>query len=321
MGKWAVETKKEQSIPHVFLAMVGLVGMGILVMIFAISVNSAPSGFNNPVKYGHSPADIEGGDFFYDSSAPADPAKNGWRFPGVVSILNNAATPVAAVALNIDQMANGFFALHAKANNATVARFESTSSISSSQIAIVDNVSNEWRIGTNIGNADAGELSIFKQGSSTNALTISNTNVGVNNDNPTVALDVAGQIHASGDICSDSDGGVCLGETISIVPDPIQSGLPQGMKLKCNPGCTVSPLPPTPLTGTLSVVCDPGYIPISCGGGIESSSGNVRKFTINPQYEGVGDSSLGGSGCLVNYTVTASPILGFVKAVCVYVGS
>ena len=59
------------------------------------------------------------------------------------------------------------------------------------------------------GQSKAGGL-ILNTGGAVNGLIVDKGSVGIGTTNPSQKLDVAGQIHATGDICTDQGGGVCL---------------------------------------------------------------------------------------------------------------
>ena len=68
------------------------------------------------------------------------------------------------------------------------------------------NRSNIWEILHRSDN----NLGFHLYGDSTKMVIQQNGNVGIGTTNPTQKLDVSGQIHATGDICTDQGGGVCL---------------------------------------------------------------------------------------------------------------
>jgi hypothetical protein len=61
----------------------------------------------------------------------------------------------------------------------------------------------------NIGQSKSGGL-ILNTGGAATGLVVVNGNVGIGITNPAYKLDVSGQIHATGDICTDVGGGKCL---------------------------------------------------------------------------------------------------------------
>jgi hypothetical protein len=312
MGKWTYEVKKENNTSHLFLAALGLLGVGVLLVAFALNVSSAPSGYNNPVKLGHSPGDIEGGTFFQDASAPADPNKNTWRFPGVMAILNTA--PVNAVALTISQMANvaGMYAIHATSAIAQVARFESASP-GGAQIALVGTEAGgkEFRVGTGINNP--GDFIIHNQTDGIDPFVISGNLIGINDNTPGQALDVTGQVHATGDICTDADGGKCLSNLHKNV------AVYNGMVQKCNPAtCGAGALSVNPVDAK----CDNGFVLVACGGGVSASgANNVKISVVTPLYASLGGGLTDGSGnpvdgCRLSWGVSAGSATGGAIAIC-----
>jgi hypothetical protein len=319
MGKWsysAVEKRKDFRIAHLFLAGVALLGFGFLIIGLAGIAQGAPSGYNNPVKLGHNPGDIEGGTFFQDSTNPTDSTKHRWIFPGVVSILNTA--PVNQIALFINQAATGtgMYAIHAISSIAQVARFESASN-GGTQIGLISTEAGgkEYRIGTGINNP--GDFIIRNQSDGADRIVVDGSFVGINNGTPTQALDVSGQIHATGDICTDVDGGVCVGQGISFVPDPTQSQL-HGLRIVCQPDCLISSL--TAPSKTYTAICPAGYVPLNCSGQVKAAAGQtLTEYAVYSLYTGAGESI---NGCELKYNISgpAGTPTGFLKAVCVYVG-
>ena len=307
MSKWSYEPKNNPSFSRVFLAALGLVGMGILVMVFALNASSAPSGFNNPVVLGHNPADIEAGTFYRN----ADPTKNVWSIPGVLGIANTSpATNAVAFTVNQTVGGTGMYAILAQAVAAQVLRLES-SSTGGTQIGFLNTTdAQEWRIGTGI--TDDDEFVIRDETVGSDRLTIESTGeIGIGMKDPAVALDV------TGDVCSSLNGGQCLSQVNQTLF--LQSGTPY-----CNPNCSGGNFT---VVGdkTKTVTCgsgtDPTLIPISCGGRIQLPSGNsLRAYRIDPLYLAMGDTV---NGCILEWDTSNGSVpagtIGFVKAVCVKV--
>jgi len=73
-----------------------------------------------------------------------------------------------------------------------------------------DNVSTPLNV-SNVGQSKAGGL-ILNTGGATNGLIVDQGNVGIGTTEPSEKLDVDGQIHATDDICTDLNEGVCLSD-------------------------------------------------------------------------------------------------------------
>jgi len=135
-------------------------------------------------------------------------------------------------------------------------------------------------------------------------------------------LNVGGNINATGDICTDQGGVVCLSNTVDIAAS---SGYPE---IVCASGSgTGSSCSPQQNTGynapnevTLSVYCDNYEIPLNCGGGVRAYNSNfpatpwgvVRRSDIKPFYN-VG----GQSGCTLIYSASVNNAEVYVSAACV----
>ena len=123
-----------------------------------------------------------------------------------------------------------------------------------------------------------------------------------------------GGITAVGDICTTTMGGppgdLCVGSGIDVATSTSVSGYPQK---KCNPSdCSFSTDDDdlgTSESGSQSVNCDYGMIPLSCGGYAQAEGGaskRLNKFAIFPYY-GTGDSippTTTDSGCELQYRGT-----------------
>lgn len=309
MGKWSTESKTESKTSRLVFALLGVLGIGVLFMAFALNVSSAPSGYNNPVRLGHNPADIEGGTFYQDASSPADPVKNAWRFPGVIGVMNTS--PVNAIALTISQAASGsgMYAIYAQAVAAQVLRLES-SSTGGTQIGLFNSTDNqEWRIGTGI--TDDKEFVVRDETLGQDRLTIESTGeIGIGKKDPVVAVDVIG------DVCSSLNGGKCLsnqGKNQSIVATT-------GLQKICTPSpCGSGPL--NLATGFVDATCPAGFLPVSCGGGAHSvAAGSVRNMVITPMMTSLGDSF---NGCRLNWDFSgaAAGTTGGAIAICAPIGA
>lgn len=67
------------------------------------------------------------------------------------------------------------------------------------------------------GQAKQGGL-ILNTGGAPNGLIVDKGNVGIGTPDPGQKLDVTGQIHATGDICTDAGGGICLSQLAGLLP-------------------------------------------------------------------------------------------------------
>lgn len=305
MGKWTHKPKNRPLFSTVFLAALGVMGMGVLVMIFAINASSAPSGFNNPAILGHNPADIEAGTFYKNT----DPTKNVWSIPGVLGIAN-ASPATNAVAFTINQTAGGagMYAILAQAVAAQVLRLES-SSTGGTQIGLLNTTdAQEWRIGTGI--TDDDEFVVRDETMGSDRLTIeSNGQIGVGTKDPAVALDVVG------DVCSSLNGGQCisqLDQTIAMDDATVA--------YSCNPNCTGGTLTSTITIALCGDGLDDTLIPLNCSGKVMAPGAkSLKTYRIEPQYEALGDSV---NGCILEWALndsTTANVTGFVKATCVKV--
>lgn len=310
MGKWAYENKKEKLNPSLFLAGLGILGFAIILLAFAMNVNSAPTPpFTSSAQFGHQPGDIGPGDF---QGSPTDK----WSFPGMLGI---GVSPTNQ--LTVLSPTPGQPAMVVTSNNGVVTKFTNTGGSNTVQIGLSDNTPIEWRIGTKMGStAPSGAISIRNQTANLiNAITITKEGaVGINQDNPSKALDVSGEVHASQDICTDTGGGQCLSQVNQTLYLPTTPSTPY-----CNPNCTGGSL--TAANKILTVTCGTGLdttnVPIHCGGKITLPSGNsLRSYRSEALYLSMGDTV---NGCILEWDTSNGSVpagtVGFVKAVCVKV--
>ncbi len=312
-----VRRKKENNSPHLFLAVLGVVGLGVLVVLMASTVLSAatPTFSGGPDVFGHRIDDLKAdGEFYGDTLSqtifPGNIWVRGYAGIGTAPVLTTMLTVVSGTLNNLG--------LSVSANNARVADFISTSSINSAQIALKDPVS-EWRMGTKIGSAPQGTFSIHKQLNTINAITIATDDkVGINNDNPAQTLDVTGQIHASGDICTDADGGKCLSNLNK------DAAIYNGLVQECNPSCIGGSLSMNPVDAK----CGVGYVLVACGGGVNAITGtnSVKTSIISPLYAQLGGGLTDGvgnpvDGCRLTWGVSGGSATGMAIAVCAPVGT
>lgn len=149
-------------------------------------------------------------------------------------------------------------------------------------------------------------------------------NVGIGTSTPTQKLDVAGQIHATGNICTDASGGKCLSD-LSGAPYVTPS---KKLQIVCNPSCDYSSAfdltgnSPNITEGTLTVSCPAGMIPLSCGGGakVMTASEYLRGLGFTPRYTttySVPSHSFTGCEMMWKATSGTTEVQGFVQATCV----
>lgn len=320
MGKWSYEKKSEQRTPHLILGIFGLVGIGMLVVVFAGMAFSAPTFPGGPTVFGHQIDDLTAaGEFFGDATSQT-------VFPGFVWIRGYAGigtAPVATTALSVASGTLNNLGLSVTANNARVADFISTHSSNSAQIALKDTAGSEWRVGTKIGGAAVGSLSVHNQSSAKNAITIApNDFVGINKDNPGVALDVTGEIQASDDICTTLNGGTCLSEANDDIGAPTA-----GIRVVCSGGsCSNASL--GAVVNGIEVGCPSGTIPLSCAGVVDAGAGQtLRKLSFQSLFGTYGDdgasTSLPGNppGCRMEWHTTGGSPQGYAIAYCAPIGT
>jgi hypothetical protein len=147
---------------------------------------------------------------------------------------------------------------------------------------------------------------------------ISNTNtgnVGIGIGSPANKLDVSGNVQATQDICTSLNGGKCLSKQGTGIAPVATTGLVR----KCNPlPCGTGNL--LTASGTVDVTCDPGYLPVSCGGGVRATGGSVRQYLITPLYSQPPLSD-GKDGCRLTWdTSGGSAWNGGAIAVCAPIG-
>jgi hypothetical protein len=323
MGKWAVETKKEQSIPPLLMSVFGLIGIGMLVLVFAGMAVSAPTFPGGPSVFGHKIDDlIAAGEFYGDSASQT-------VFPGYMWVRGYAGigtAPVSTTALSVASGVLNNVGLSVTTNNSRVADFISTHVGNSVQIALKTSAGNEWRLGTNIAPATANEFVIRNNVTGHNAITLSpipgGTNVGINATDPVHQLDVQGDIQATQDICTSLNGGTCLSEANDDIGAPTA-----GIRVVCSGGsCSNAIL--GAVSGSLETGCPAGTIPISCSGVVDAGAGQtLRKLGYKSLFGTYADdgasTSLPGNppGCQMTWQTTGGSPTGYVVAYCAPIGT
>ncbi|MBN8537735.1 MAG: hypothetical protein J0M15_11835 [Deltaproteobacteria bacterium] len=136
----------------------------------------------------------------------------GLTLPGMFSVTNSPLTANGSITATLaNQTANTVFAGPASGGPAapTFRALASTDLPITGAAGTFINGGNSFGVAGNIGTNDAFDLNL-KTNNTTKMTILSNGNVGIGTTTPTQRLDVVGQIHASGDICTDAGGGKCL---------------------------------------------------------------------------------------------------------------
>ncbi|MEK6970566.1 MAG: hypothetical protein AABW68_02625 [archaeon] len=293
--------------PALMGAVIGVACFVLIVGVLAPSVLSAPSAYGNPVVFGHNPADIEPGTFSGGGSTQ-------YTFPGIVNVglgttqgLLNVGTSsgTQAAQINVQTSLGGSRDPHIKFGGDSFTPF----------LVGIDNEG-----------AGAQKFKISNAFGSTDRLVIlpSNGFTGIGTSTPTTLLDVAGAVHASGDVCTDASGGKCLSDLIDIdTPPPLTNGLqrvcfPAG----CDPAAQIQASQATDMIATCPG--NPGdMIVLSCGAQVRvvapvSNAAQFREYALYPLYADIG---MGQDGCLLRWDiltgVDATDVRGFVAAYCI----
>lgn len=243
------------------LASIIVVGAAILSIVAITTVGAAPSGYNNPIVFGHNPADIEPGIFSGNLASL-------WFFPGIVSVGNFIRIGTAPLPVVWDIRNTG-------------GSFEIMGNTHSNPSLIV---SSDGKVG-----------------------------IGLGASMPSEALDVGGNVHATGDVCSDAAGGRCLSDTQGAIKSgwstTCSPNIPSGCENNFNENGTFVPINLQTVTQPMVATCPAGTVIVECTGGI-------RAYGLNAASKGHVIYHLG-NGCAMEFAESgADEVGGYVRAYC-----
>lgn len=312
MGKWALENKKEQSIPHVFLAALGVVGLGTLLLFFALNVSSAPTPpFTAYTQFGHQAGDTGPGDF---QGTSADV----YSFPGFLLVRNALGVGSSFTAasmtgdIQLEKNEAGAQTILEVQNSSTAGNSDAlttiiTSSATGRALLSLTTPLQTWALATDntgslkIGNSGFGDQLIMNTAGDTTVL---------------------GAVSATGDVCTTLNGGTCLSEANDDIGAPTA-----GIRVVCSGGtCANASL--GAVVGALEAGCPSGTIPLSCSGVVDAGAGQtLRKLGYRSLFGNYGDdgasTSLPGNppGCRMEWQTTGGTPQGYVVAYCAPIGT